>query len=46
MDAIRLMNEKGVGSLPVVEEGRLVGIVTEHDFTLIARGLLEEKLTD
>lgn len=46
VDAIRLMNEKGVGSLPVVEDGRLVGIVTEHDFTLIARGLLEEKLAE
>ena len=46
MDAIRLMNEKGVGSLPVVEDGRLVGIVTEHDFTFIARGLLEEKLAE
>ena len=44
VEAIRLMNEKAVGSLPVVEDGRLVGIVTEHDFTLIARGLLEEKL--
>ena len=43
-DAIRLMNEKGIGALPVVKDGRLVGIVTEHDFTLIARGLLEEKL--
>ncbi len=44
VDAIRIMNEKGIGSLPVVEAGRLVGIVTEHDFTLIARGLLEENL--
>ena len=44
VEAIRLMNEKAVGSLPVVDDGRLVGIVTEHDFTLIARGLLEEKL--
>ena len=44
VDAIRLMNEKGIGALPVVKDGRLVGIVTEHDFTLIARGLLEEKL--
>lgn len=43
-DAIQLMNDEGVGALPVVEEGRLVGIVTEHDFTLIARGLLAEKL--
>lgn len=43
-DAIRLMTDEGVSALPVVEEGRLVGIVTEHDFTLIARGLLAEKL--
>ena len=44
VDAIRLMNHRGIGCLPVVHEGHLVGIVTEHDFTLIARGLLEEKL--
>ena len=44
VDAIRLMNDRGVGSLPVIEDGRLVGIVTEHDFILIARGLLEERL--
>ncbi len=44
VDAIRLMNQRGIGALPVVKDGRLVGIVTEHDFTLIARGLLEERL--
>ena len=38
VEAIRLMNDRGIGSLPVVEDGRLVGIVTEHDFTMIARG--------
>ena len=43
-DAIRLMNRRGIGCLPVVHDGHLVGIVTEHDFTMIARGLLEEKL--
>ncbi len=31
-DAAQLMVEKGVGCLPVVEDGRLVGIVTERDF--------------
>lgn len=45
VDAIQLMNDRGVGALPVVEDGRLVGIVTEHDFTLIARGLLAERLS-
>ena len=30
-DAARLMVEKGIGGLPVVEGGRLVGLVTEGD---------------
>lgn len=46
VDAIRLMNRRGIGCLPVVHDGELVGIVTEHDFTLIARGLLEERLSE
>ncbi len=46
VEAIRLMNRRGIGCLPVVHDGELVGIVTEHDFTLIARGLLEEKLSE
>ncbi len=47
VEAIRLMNERGVGALPVVQEdGRLVGIVTEHDFMLIARSLLKENLSE
>lgn len=40
-DAIRLMRARGVSSLPIVEDGRLVGLVTERDFlTLAAEGLL------
>ena len=31
--AIRLMDEKNVGALPVVGNGRLVGIVSERDYT-------------
>ena len=31
--AIRLMDEKNVGALPVVDNGRLVGIVSERDYT-------------
>lgn len=42
--AVSLMKEKHIGSLPVVKDGRLIGIVTERDFMDIARELLEEKL--
>jgi CBS domain-containing protein len=33
IDAIRLMDEKNIGALPVVENGKLVGIVSERDYT-------------
>lgn len=46
LDAVRLMREKKIGALPVTEGGRLVGIVTEHDFIKVAQGLLEERLRD
>lgn len=39
-DAARIMRERAIGALPVVEKGRLVGIVTERD--LLAA--LEESL--
>ncbi len=46
-DAIRLMRAHAIGSLPVVREGHLVGIVTERDFIEIAGeildGLMEEE---
>ena len=32
-DAIRLMDERNVGALPVVDSGTLVGIVSERDCT-------------
>ena len=38
-DAARLMIERKIGCLPVIENGRLVGIVTETDFVrLVADG--------
>ena len=38
-EAARLMHERKIGCLPVVESGRLVGILTEGDFVaLAARG--------
>lgn len=32
-DAIRLMAEKNIGALPVLADGKLVGIFTERDYT-------------
>jgi CBS domain-containing protein len=32
IDAIQLMDEKNVGALPVVDNGTLVGIVSERDY--------------
>jgi CBS domain-containing protein len=44
LEAIGLMRDRRVGSLPVVKEGRLVGIVTESDFLAVSAQLLEEQL--
>ncbi|MEZ4359257.1 MAG: CBS domain-containing protein [Kofleriaceae bacterium] len=44
LDALRLMRRLRVGCLPVVQDGRLVGILTEKDLMNIASRLLEEKL--
>ena len=44
--AIEVMREFGVGCLPVVADGRLVGLVTGDDFMGIAGQLLEERLRD
>jgi CBS domain-containing protein len=44
LDAIETMRRHKVGCLPVVEDDRLVGIVTEPDFIEIATRLLEEEL--
>ena len=40
VEALRLMRRLKVGCLPVVHEGRLVGLVTESDFMEIATRLL------
>ncbi len=44
IDAIRIMRKLRIGCLPVVQDGRLVGILTDDDFLSIASKLLEEKL--
>jgi CBS domain-containing protein len=46
-DAMKLMRERDIGCLPVVNaEGRLVGIITEHDFMDLSAALLERWLND
>ncbi|MEX1024317.1 MAG: CBS domain-containing protein [Planctomycetota bacterium] len=46
MRAIELMREHKVGCLPVVQEGKLVGIVTEADFIYLAAELLDRWLRE
>jgi CBS domain-containing protein len=45
VEAIRSMRENRLACLPVVREGKLVGIVTEHDFIKVASRLLETHLS-
>jgi CBS domain-containing protein len=44
LEAIELMRRHRVGSLPVLKDGRLVGIITEFDFLKIAGQLLVVEL--
>jgi len=39
--AIDLMDEKKIGCLPVVENNKLVGLVTERNFRAIASRLIK-----
>ncbi len=45
LEAIELMRAHQVGCLPVIQDDKLVGIVTEHDFIQAAAQLLEEALS-
>lgn len=45
LEALDIMRSKRVSCLPVVEEGKLVGLVTEFDFTAITAGLLRDLCT-
>jgi CBS domain-containing protein len=46
VEAIRLMRESQLACLPVVEDGKLVGLVTEHDLIVVSSHLLERYLAD
>jgi CBS domain-containing protein/gamma-glutamyl:cysteine ligase YbdK (ATP-grasp superfamily) len=45
LDAIDIMREHGIGCLPVVESGQLVGIVTSYDFLEAAARVFREHLS-
>lgn len=44
--AIRAMREADVACLPVVDDGKLVGLVTEHDLIVVSSYLLEHYLDE
>ena len=46
VEAIRLMRDNRLSSLPVVEDGKLVGLVTEYDLIVVASQLLESYLSE
>jgi len=46
VDAIRMMRESKVACLPVVENGKLLGLITEHDLIVVASRLLEHHLEE
>ena len=46
LDAIRLMRENSISCLPIVEQGKLVGMITETDFLAISRELITAQLED
>ena len=41
LEAVQIMREKQIGTLPVVREGQLVGIITEREFMDVAHNLLD-----
>jgi CBS domain-containing protein/gamma-glutamyl:cysteine ligase YbdK (ATP-grasp superfamily) len=46
LDAIELMSDVEISCLPVLDDGKLVGLVSEHLFLRMAKTLIEEKLKD
>ncbi|HMB59725.1 MAG TPA: glutamate-cysteine ligase family protein, partial [Xanthomonadales bacterium] len=46
VDAIRLMREQQLACLPVTRDGKLVGLVTEHDLIVVSSHLLEAYLVE
>ncbi|HMD81210.1 MAG TPA: CBS domain-containing protein, partial [Anaerolineales bacterium] len=44
IEAIEMMRQRHLGCLPVIEQGRLVGVVTLFDLLAVSAKLLEEEL--
>ncbi len=44
--ALEIMRSFGIGALPVVQDGQLVGLITEHDFMNVAGVLLLQQLSE
>lgn len=44
LEAMTIMRERNVGCLPVVEDGKLLGIITQADLIRVSSGLLERFL--
>jgi CBS domain-containing protein len=46
LEALRMMRRCKVGCLPVIENGRLAGIVTAYDFLALSAEIIEERLEE
>jgi CBS domain-containing protein len=46
LEALRMMRRCKVGCLLVIENGRLAGIVTAHDFLSLSAEIIEERSQD
>jgi CBS domain-containing protein len=46
VEAIRIMRDAGVACLPVVDDGKLLGLITEHDLLVVSSHLLERYLEE
>lgn len=44
LEAVRIMRKNRIGALPIVRDGRLIGLITESDFIHIAGELLDDSL--
>ncbi|RVT98995.1 CBS domain-containing protein [Rhodovarius crocodyli] len=43
MEALRLLNDAGVRHMPIVQNGKVAGIVSRYDFRAMEHGRLEEE---
>lgn len=46
LEALYIMREKNIGCLPIVKDGKLVGLITAHDFLTVSTKLFEERLKE